>query len=851
MRIHKPETAEVVLRSYVDLADRRVLSVGIIRSFELHPDAALATRDTSEVWPLATEVIGDVAPLDEGWAKMKSEFFVYGSAYMPKSVAQQPISAKASLGPIQKQLAIYGDRDWTPLGTPGHPEPFWKMPLVPERAYGGKIDHQEPLGKGSVDSEIDTSGVTIDFIPNIEHPRHLIQSRSDRSVPAGFWALSSEDPRRMKHFGTVNEKWLKTRWPHFPLDTHPDYFQSAPADQQSASFWEGNEAFTLVNLHPVFPLIEGTLPEQTARILIAKQVGEDNLTIVESRSVLETVWFFPDRLKGLTLHRAVFEVESIDGDDVTELYVEFEKKSNSPSAFETLRRRMLSVIAAADMPDQEQYWSADDASTSNEDRIPNAATPEVDQAMEKLEYLEKWKELPAAEKLPVQKSTSVIPMTPFLDPQTAAELASIKSMIEQSKQTVAAAFKNTSMTEKDLLEILFNQPDAPGMPSIFSDSPNSITQVLDELQSDVEKLYLSDAEMNQAALEGNAEDAKPPASPEEIAAPTEMEMRQTVMDMHAQGESFEGMDLSGTDLSGLNLNGADFTGVSLAEANFSNAQLERCKFDGAILSSAVFAGAMLRSASFKDVSAGQTNFRNANLESAVLFASDFSGSDFSQATLTSATLRQSVFSGAHMADLKASDTIADEAIFDEVDLTGCDFSGARLKSTQFTNASMNNANLSRCIAPRLDVSGADLSGANLTAAYLESCIATKSTNLSQAMLREAVLTDCNWHGVNLEGADLNEASMDKADLMGANLRNASMLRTQARGACLDKTNLTGLNATGANFFEGGFRGTTLSSSSFVSANLFAADFSDAKIDSVRLDGANIDRTIIKLRNTLT
>jgi uncharacterized protein YjbI with pentapeptide repeats len=850
MRIHKPDTAEVVLRSYVDLAGRRILSVGIVHAFDLHPDAALAARDSSVVWPLVTAAIGDLAPLDEGWAKMKSEFFVYGSAYMPKSGAQQPISAKASLGHVQKQLAVYGDRSWTPMGTIGKPDPFWRIPLIPERAFGGKNDSMNLLRNDAVDSQIKTNGMAMDFIPNIEHPGQLIQNRSDHPSPAGFWALNSEDPRRMQHFGTVNEKWLKTRWPHFPLDTHPDYLQAAPYDQQSISYWQGNEAFALVNLHPVYPLIEGVLPGLTARILIATQDSDKVLSIVESRSLPETVWFFPDHLKGLILHRAVFEVKAIDGDDVNDLYVEFENKSNKPATFEILKSRILSAMAAADIPDQDEYWSPVDSSASNQDSMPSNASPDINEAMHKLESLEQWVQTPASQELSIQKSTSMIPMTPLLDPQTAAELASIKTMIEQSKQTVAAAFKNTNMTEKDLLEILFNQPDAPGMPNIFSDSPNSITQVLDELQADVEKLYLSDAEMDQAALEGDAGAVRSSESAEEVASPADTQLRQTVMDMHAQGESFEGMDLSGTDLSGLDLSGADFSGVSLSEANFTQAQLERCKFDGAILSSAVFAGAMLRNASLKDVSAGQANFQQANLDSAVLFESDFSGADFSKATLISATLRQSVFSGAHMADINASDAIADEAIFDEANLEGANFSGARLKSTHFTNASMPEVNLSRCIAPRLDVSGANLSSANLSSAYLDSSIASKSTDLSKAMLRESVLTNCNWHGVNLEGADLNEASMDKADLMGANLRHVSMLRSVARGACLDKADLTGLDATGANLFEGGFRGTTLSSSSFNSANLFAADFSDAKIDSVHLEGANIERTIIKLRNTL-
>ena len=853
MRVHKPDDVEVVLRSYVDLAGRRVLSVGVVSSFALHSQAALPPREQSEVWPLAIEVIGDTAALDEGWAKVRGEFFVYGSAYAPRHGAEQPISVRAQIGSVQKQLAVYGQRTLSAFG-PSQPAPFWKMPLIPQNAYGGQGHEMNPLGKGYVQVDDDGDEPVAWQLPNLENPDELIASRRDRPDPAGFWALSAEDSRRMRHFGSVDERWLKTRWPHLPLDTDPGYFQAAPEDQQAPGLWRGDEPFSLYNLHPVISLIEGKLPGISVRVLAGRRNRQGEFAISLATAAPETVWLFPDQLRGLMLHRAVFEVDQVDGDDIAELYAELEPMSAPAPSMDTLKSRMLACIAAADEPDdlddlaleQTQENSAEPTSA-----LATTASPKSDQVTRELDALEQWQDLPAAQDLPFQSSSLVHPpMTPKLEPQAAAELAALKSMIEQSKHTIQSAFKNTSMTEKQLLEILFNQPDAPPIPDVFAKAPNGITGVLDDLQADIEKLFVSDSEIS-AAVQREAlavpveREPEPKAEQSLVATP---EMRQTVADMHARGESLAELDLSATDLSEMDLRGADFSGATLTEVNFTHAQLERCKFDGAILSGAVFAGATLRFASFKGVSAGNSNFEGAWLDSAVLFESDFSDSNFSRASLLSATLRASVFSGAQMVGINATDAIADEALFDEADLSGANFSSARLKSTQFSNASMAGVNLAKCIGPRLDLSGAKLAAAILSGAYLENCTANDSSDFSKAILREAVLTGCNWHGANLEGADLCETSLDGADFMGANLRNAKMIRAVARSVCLDKADLTGLNATSTNFFEGGFRGAKISETLFSGANLFAADFSDAVIDSVALDGANIERTILKLRN---
>ena len=96
---------------------------------------------------------------------------------------------------MQKLLRVSGDRVWG-AGGPSAPEPFTRMPLVYERAFGG-VDRQvarsrSATGTGAIRSARGFA-VTRDNLdgvplPNIEYPDELIASWDDRPRPAGFGA---------------------------------------------------------------------------------------------------------------------------------------------------------------------------------------------------------------------------------------------------------------------------------------------------------------------------------------------------------------------------------------------------------------------------------------------------------------------------------------------------------------------------------------------------------------------------------------------------------------------------------------------------------------------------------------
>jgi hypothetical protein len=131
------------------------------------------------------------------------------------------------------------------------------MPLVYERAFGGrdtKSDQPErdwewrnPVGCGFAASAAHSEGLAL---PNIEDPRHLIGSWSDRPPPAGFGALACHWQPRASFAGTYGDEWRRNRQPLLPDDFDERFFQCAPVEQQAPTHLHGGEPVVLLNLTP-------------------------------------------------------------------------------------------------------------------------------------------------------------------------------------------------------------------------------------------------------------------------------------------------------------------------------------------------------------------------------------------------------------------------------------------------------------------------------------------------------------------------------------------------------------------------------------------------------------------------
>ncbi len=123
------------------------------------------------------------------------------------AAARSPPTVLVRVGPIRKQLRVFGDRSWRRniVGRPTitDPEPFESMPITFERAYGGwdrgasdpaehRLEARNPVGTGFSTSAANAIGKAL---PNVEDPGQLIAAWDDRPIPAGLPACRATGRR--------------------------------------------------------------------------------------------------------------------------------------------------------------------------------------------------------------------------------------------------------------------------------------------------------------------------------------------------------------------------------------------------------------------------------------------------------------------------------------------------------------------------------------------------------------------------------------------------------------------------------------------------------------------------------
>jgi hypothetical protein len=188
--------------------------------------------------------------------KTTTDVIVLGRAYAPGGRPVQELDVGFRIGPAQKVLRVSGDRQWKGSG-PSTPQPFVKMPIVYERAFGGvdskseqpdrDWDWRNPVGTGFAVQKEHLDGVAL---PNVEYPDRPFREWNDRPPPAGFGPIGGHWQSRVALAGTYDERWMKTRQPLLPDDFDDRFFQCAPADQQAPQFLMGGEPVALLNLTP-------------------------------------------------------------------------------------------------------------------------------------------------------------------------------------------------------------------------------------------------------------------------------------------------------------------------------------------------------------------------------------------------------------------------------------------------------------------------------------------------------------------------------------------------------------------------------------------------------------------------
>lgn len=242
--------------------------------------------------------------------KPRADVIVVGHAVSPGERPVAEVLVRLEVGAVKKQVKVVGDRRWE-KGMTGlrasSPVPFSKIPLTFDRAFGGS-DHshenpryqgtelRNPIGVGfHLNSDSDAIAGTL--LPNLEQPKEPVRKWSDTPPPAGFGIIGRGWQPRIAYAGTYDEKWLNECCPFLPQDFDPQYFLSAPADQQ-LPFFQGGEVVRCTHMTAKGTLLF-TVPSVEVPIVYRFRDRD-----VQTESKLDTLVVEPDAQRFLAIWRA-------------------------------------------------------------------------------------------------------------------------------------------------------------------------------------------------------------------------------------------------------------------------------------------------------------------------------------------------------------------------------------------------------------------------------------------------------------------------------------------------------------------------------------------------------------------
>ncbi len=209
----------------------------------------------------STKYESDLAP-----HKPATDVVLLGHAHAPKPGTRH-VDVSLSVGPVKLAARVHGDRRWgyvLGIARITGPEPFEKIPLVFERAFGGVqpskdgegaegAEQRNPLGVGYVKKKR-RSYINGLALPNVEDPRRPIKRLGNKPPPVGFGFVGRHWFPRRRYLGTYDAAWKADRLPLLPRDFNDRAWCGAPAALQASPHLVGGEPVRAASVSANGPL---------------------------------------------------------------------------------------------------------------------------------------------------------------------------------------------------------------------------------------------------------------------------------------------------------------------------------------------------------------------------------------------------------------------------------------------------------------------------------------------------------------------------------------------------------------------------------------------------------------------
>jgi len=266
LAIHNETPFDAQLAVCPDIEGVETLVLAVRATFSI-TEAGLRVAERQRPVDLADTYRGDphrsslLRAADLHLPKPGTDVVLLGDAMAPGGRPATQLDVTLTAGPVRKTVRVFGPREWTQvLGRISAPEPFERMPLVYERAFGGTIevhpitrvpvvDLRNPVGVGF--ARLGKDGpASARALPNLEDPESLLSAPTDVPAPAGFGFIAPHWQPRSGRAGTYDDVWKKKRAPYLPEDFDLAFYHAAPPDLVCAKPLSGGEAVRVVNASP-------------------------------------------------------------------------------------------------------------------------------------------------------------------------------------------------------------------------------------------------------------------------------------------------------------------------------------------------------------------------------------------------------------------------------------------------------------------------------------------------------------------------------------------------------------------------------------------------------------------------
>lgn len=287
---------------------RGCLAVIAKATCDLVPGAPAEPRAAAE--PLCGELLIEEGgaslcayPSDLAPFKVRADVVLFGHACAggePAPIVDAALRLGGEDG-LVRRIRVFGARVWEKglAGLrPSAPEPFSRMPLRYDLAYGGPGFDANPAGMGHRSPNRRAREALA--LPHLEDPDRLLRTPNQSAPPACFAAVPFAWKERWAAAGRQREPW-----PLLPEEHDWTHHQVAPREQQVALL-RGDEPFALEGVHASGP-VEGTLPGLRARCFAAWKPDAGG-RFEEIAMRLDTVVFDTDAMTVSLVWRGVVPV---------------------------------------------------------------------------------------------------------------------------------------------------------------------------------------------------------------------------------------------------------------------------------------------------------------------------------------------------------------------------------------------------------------------------------------------------------------------------------------------------------------------------------------------------------------